>query len=111
VEEGRANEAVPLLRESTRIITELADPLQIALNLSVLARVLVVSGRAETAAQVLVRAEATFDELGARRMVRFNPATRKMIQAQLDEAAYAEARVRGEELTVDESVALALDSL
>jgi predicted ATPase/class 3 adenylate cyclase len=111
VEEGRANEAVPLLRESTRIITELADPLQIALNLSVLARVLVVSGRAETAAQVLARAEATFDELGVRRMVQFNPETRKMIQAQLDEAAYAEARVRGEELTVDESVALALDSL
>jgi hypothetical protein len=44
-------------------------------------------------------------------MVRFNPATWKMIQAQLDEAAYAEARVRGEELTVDEAVALALDSL
>jgi predicted ATPase/class 3 adenylate cyclase len=110
-EEGRAEEAVPLLRESTRIFTELEDPLQIALNLSVLARVLVLSGRAETAAGVLARAEATFDELGVRRMVQFNPATWKMIQAQLDEAAYAEARVRGEELTVDETVALALDSL
>ena len=87
------------------------DPLQIALNLSVLARVLVLSGRAETAAGVLARAEATFDEHGVRRMVQFNPATWKMIQAQLDEAAYAEARVRGEELTVDETVALALDSL
>ena len=34
IEEGRAEQAVPLLRESTRIFTELADPLQIASNLS-----------------------------------------------------------------------------
>jgi predicted ATPase/class 3 adenylate cyclase len=111
VEEGRAEQAVPLLRESTRIFTELADPLQIASNLSILARVLVVSGRAEAAAQVLAQAEATFGELGVHRMVRFNPATWEMIQAQLDEAAYADARARGEELTLDEAVTLALGSL
>jgi predicted ATPase/class 3 adenylate cyclase len=111
VEEGRAEQAVPLLRESTRIFTDLADPLQIASNLSILARVLVVSGRAEAAAQVLAQAEATFGELGVHRMVRFNPATWEMIQVQFDEAAYADARARGEELTLDEAVTLALGSL
>jgi predicted ATPase/class 3 adenylate cyclase len=111
VEEGRVEEAVPLLRESTRIFRELADPIQSASNLSILARVLVVSSRAEAAAQVLARAEATFDELGVHRMVRFNPATREMIQAQLDDAAYADARARGEELTLDEAIELALESL
>jgi predicted ATPase/class 3 adenylate cyclase len=111
VEEGRAGQAVPFLRESTRIFRELADPIQSASNLSILARVLVVSSRAEAAAQVLARAEATFDELGVHRMVRFNPATREMIQAQLDDAAYADARARGEELTLDEAIELALESL
>jgi predicted outer membrane protein len=71
----------------------------------------VVSSRAEAAAQVLARAEATFDELGVHRMVRFNPATREMIQAQLDDAAYADARARGEEFTLDEAIELALESL
>jgi predicted ATPase/class 3 adenylate cyclase len=107
-EEGRAEDALALLRESTRIFSELADPVWIAQSLSLLARVLVLSGRGETAAQVLARAEATFTELGVHRMVQVNPKTRTIILEQLDEAAYAEACARGEELTPNEAVALAL---
>jgi predicted ATPase/class 3 adenylate cyclase len=110
-EEGRAEQAVPLLRESTRIFGELADPLQIATNLSLLARALVVSGRAEAAAQALARAEATFDDLGVHRLIRFNPETRGLIRAQVDETDYSEASERGRKLTLEKAVALALREL
>jgi tetratricopeptide (TPR) repeat protein len=111
VEEGRVEKALPLLRESSRMFREFADPVHITQNLSVLARALVISGRAETAAQVLARVEATFVELGVHRMVGFNPETRAMILRELDATAYADARARGEELTIDEAIELALESL
>jgi predicted ATPase len=111
LEEGRTEQAVPLLRESTRIFGELADPLQIAANLSLLARALVVSGRAEAAAQALARAEATFDDLGVHRLIRFNPETRGLIRAQIDETDYSEASERGRRLTLEKAVALALREL
>jgi predicted ATPase/class 3 adenylate cyclase len=111
VEEGRVEKAVPLLRESSRMFREFGDPVHITQILSVLARVLVISGRAETAAQVLARVEATFAELGVHRMAQFNPETQAMILRELDATAYADARARGEELTIDEAIELALESL
>jgi tetratricopeptide (TPR) repeat protein len=111
LEERRVEEAMPLLKESTRIFVELGNPMHSASCLSHLARALILSGRAEAAAQVLARAEATFDELGIRWFLRFNPETRTLVQAQLDEATYADARIRGEELTLDQAIELALESL
>jgi predicted ATPase/class 3 adenylate cyclase len=110
LEEGRVEEALPPLKKSTQIFVELADPTEIASSLSYFARALVLTGREEAAAQILARAQATFDELGVHWFQRFNPETRKTIQAQLDEAAYADACARGEDLTLDEAIELALES-
>jgi predicted ATPase/class 3 adenylate cyclase len=110
LEEGRVEEALPPLKKSTQIFVELADPTEIASSLSYFARALVLTGREEAAAQILARAQTTFDELGLHWFQRFNPETRKTIQAQLDEAAYADACARGEDLTLDEAIELALES-
>jgi len=110
LEEGRVEEALPPLKKSTQIFVELADPTEIASSLSYFARALVLTGREEAAAQILARAQATFDELGVHWFQPFNPETRKTIQAQLDEAAYADACARGEDLTLDEAIELALES-
>jgi tetratricopeptide (TPR) repeat protein len=110
LEEGRVEEALPPLKKSTQIFVELADPTEIAACLSYFARALVLTGREEAAAQILARAQATFDELGVQWFQQFNPETRKTIQAQLDEAAYADACARGEDLTLDEAIELALES-
>jgi tetratricopeptide (TPR) repeat protein len=111
LDEGRVEEALPLLKESTRIFVELVDPSEIGSSLSYFARALALTGRDGAAAQVFARAQATFDELGLHWFQRFNSRTRALILAQLDEAAYAQASARGRELTLDEAIELALESL
>jgi len=113
LDDGRIQEALPMLKESTRIYHDLGERIEIALNLSRFARALAVEGRAETAARLLSRAEALGEEIGATFdswAVRVNEDTLTAIRTQLDEAAVAEAWARGRALTVDEAVALALDS-
>ena len=109
--EHRVEEAVPLLRESMRLSFELTAPDQIASNLCLFARVLALTDRAEAAAQVLARAEATLEELGIRWYGEFNPETRALIRAQLDESSYSAASERGRRLAPEEAVALALREL
>jgi len=108
--EGRVEEAVELLKESTRIFFELKDPLYIAMNLCRFARVLAISGHAREAAQLLSRAEALQAEIGRVidffSMAKFNDETRAFNRAQLDETAIARAAEEGRKLTVDDALAL-----
>jgi predicted ATPase/class 3 adenylate cyclase len=113
-EEGRLREASTMLKESLRIFRELGDRLELAMNLGRLANVLALTGSVGPAARLLSSSEALTEKLGA--SVSWwagerNAKTLAIIRAQLDEAALSEAWEQGRALTVDEAVALALDSI
>jgi tetratricopeptide (TPR) repeat protein len=114
LDEGRVEDAVAMLKERHRIHRNLGDPHGIAKDLCRVARVLAVEGRAATAARLLSSSEALHEEIGATLrpwLARMNEETLTTIRSQLDEAAVAEAWEQGQALTVEEAVALALDSL
>jgi predicted ATPase/class 3 adenylate cyclase len=110
-DEGRIEDAVDMLKESLRITHELDIPGGIVENLCHFADFLAAEGRAEMAARLLSRAEVLSDEIGGvpAWVGELNEETLATIRAQLDEAVFAEAW-EGKVLTVDEAVALALDS-
>ena len=112
-DEGRVADAVPMLEESYRILRELNDLLLIATGVGRFASILAVAGRAAAAAQVLSSSTALLEEIGARPpwFARFSRKTLAAINTQLDDAALADAWEQGQEMTADEAVALALDSL
>jgi predicted ATPase/class 3 adenylate cyclase len=114
VDQGRIDDAISMLKESHRIHRDLGDPIGIARGLCRVARVLASVGRAGTAARLLSSSEALHEELGASLrpwLAQLNEETLITVRAQLDETAFAEARVEGRALTADEAVGLALDSL
>nr|MBA3332839.1 tetratricopeptide repeat protein [Actinomycetota bacterium] len=111
--EDRVQDAVLMLKESTRIYSDLGERHEIGVNLCRFARAFAVEGRAGMAAQVFARAEALREEIGAREytwIAEMNEGTLAIIRTQLDEAAFDEAWEQGRALTVDEAVALALDT-
>ena len=110
--QGRAQDALGMLKESLRIYRDLDIRGGIAENLCHFADVLVAEGRAEMAARLLSRVEVLGEEVGGvpSWVGEMNEKTLTTIRAQLDEAAFAEAWERGQALSVDEAVALALDS-
>jgi len=111
--EGRVHDAVPMLEESTRIYQGLRERPEIVVNLFRFARALAIAGRPVTATRLFAAAEALREEIGAAVytwVVEMNEGTLDMVRAQLDEAAFAEAWEQGRALTVDEAVALVLDS-
>jgi hypothetical protein len=66
------------------------------------------------AARILSRSKALYEEVGASvapYLAEMNEETITSIRAQVDEAAFAEAWEQGRKLSVDEAVALALDSV
>lgn len=92
---------------------ELGQLSEIAINLIRFARLLALEGRAETAARLLSRSEALYEEIGASMtwwLLETKETTLTTIRTQLDDAALAEEWRQGQALTVDEAVALALDS-
>jgi predicted ATPase len=110
--EGRARDALPMLKESTRIYRNLGELSEIAVNLCRFACALALGGRAGTAARLLARSEALHEEIGAAPplwLAELKEETLAKIRTQLDEAALAEAWEQGKALTVDEAVALALE--
>jgi predicted ATPase/class 3 adenylate cyclase len=114
VEEGRVDESVvSMLKESHRLHLKLGDPLQTAFDVFRFAALLAAQGRAETATQVYSSADALCEEVGMS-LHSWDPAfideMLSTIRAQLDTATFDEAWERGRTLTVDEAVALALDS-
>ena len=113
VDEGRVSEALAMLKESLAIYREFALSVDTADSLSWFAAALAKAGRAETAGAFLSRSLALYEEIGATVgfwVAKRNDKTLAAIRAQLDEAAVAEAWEAGRALTVDEAVALALDT-
>jgi predicted ATPase/class 3 adenylate cyclase len=111
--EGRIGDSLSMLKESLRIRRDLIDPLHIAAGLSNIADALAVEGKSGTAARLLSSSLYAFDEMGVRVprwVAKRNEEALATIHAQLDGAAFAEAWQQGRTLTVDEAVALALDS-
>ena len=112
-DEGRVADAIPLLKESHRILRELNDLLLIATGVGRFASLLALAGRAATAAKVLSSSTALMEEIGAGPpwFGRISRKTLAVIHTQLDDAAFAKAWENGLGMTADEAVALALDSL
>ena len=112
--EGRIGEAVAMLVDSIRIERGLGDLAWAANNLGRLAEALALAGRVATAARVLGSAEALREHIGLRWppwATQMNEETRTAIRAQLDEVAFADASEQGRGLSIDDAVALTLDSV
>jgi tetratricopeptide (TPR) repeat protein len=109
LEEGRVEDALPMLMEAYRIDRDLGMPsTQTAMDLHRLARGLVMAGRAAAAARAFACAEALYEEIGARARpltAERDTKTLTAIRAQLDGAAFAEVWDEGRRLTADETVA------
>ena len=114
-DKGRVADAVPMLEESQRILRERKDLLLIASGVGRFASLLALAGRAAIAAQVLSTSTALMEEIGAMPgpywFARIHRKTLAAIHAQLDDSAFAEAWDKGQMMTGDEAVALAVDSL
>jgi tetratricopeptide (TPR) repeat protein len=115
LEQGRARDAVSMMKDVLRIDRDRGVPLQTAFDLGRFARVLAFTGGSGAeAARLLSSAEAMRDEIGVGAipfLVTVNEETLAAIRTQLDEAAFTEAWEQGRKLTADEAVALALESL
>jgi predicted ATPase/DNA-binding SARP family transcriptional activator len=110
MEEERVDDAIALLRHSLRIHRELGDVLDTGVDLCRLAAALAAAGDAVTAARLLASFATLPDEVSRRRfdVDQLNDETTSRIRAQLSDAAFADARAEGRELTLDQAVDLAL---
>ena len=82
-------------------------------NLGRLAHALAAKGEAESAARFLSSSECLRRQIGSNStptVAKTNEETLASIRGQLDDQALAEAWEQGQALTIDEAVALALDS-
>ena len=114
IRDGRVEEAISLLKESLRINRDVGGLWATANDLRTFARVLAVKGRAAAAARILSGAKVRHQEMGFRMdplVEKFDEETMSIIRMLLDEAALAEAGEQGRALTLDEAVALALETL
>jgi hypothetical protein len=71
------------------------------------------TGDAATAARLLSGSESLREQIGSASVplvTKMNERTLTAIRTQLDDASFAEASEQGRPLTIDEAVALALDS-
>jgi tetratricopeptide (TPR) repeat protein len=115
LEQGRARDAVSMMKDVLRIDRERGSALQTVFDLSRFARALALAGGAGAdAARLLSSAEALRVEIGAGVRPFFaavNEEALTAIRAQLDDAAFAEAWEEGQALTTDDAIALALGEL
>ena len=113
VEEGRFDDAHTLRSQSLRIDLELGNRPFFAVQLVSFAFAAARRGNPVIAAQLLSRAAAFRNELGYTLeswMTQENEDALAAVRAQLDDAAFDAAWERGAELSLDEAIALALDS-
>jgi predicted ATPase len=113
LDDGRVHDAIPMLRQSIRIHHELRDLVELAVDLIRAARAYVGEGRPESAARLLASVEALHEELGTRPQswVAYEHEEALAGVRSLDQAVLARAWENGRGLSVDEAVALALDSV
>jgi predicted ATPase/class 3 adenylate cyclase len=113
LDEGRLGDAVAMMADSYRIDRDLGNVIFVAVDLARFAAIRAHEGKAETAAQLLAKSEAVHEEIAwspESWVTEERDKTRGVIRTQLDEAAFAESWEQGRTLTLDEAVALALDS-
>jgi predicted ATPase len=112
LQDERVGEAFSMLKESLRLYRDLGLLGGVFENLSRFAEAHAVMRRAGLAARLLSRAEALREEIGGGPawVAEMRETTLAAIHAQLDEVAFAEAWARGRALSVEEAVALALES-
>jgi len=110
--EGRFEDALAMLGDALRIYRNQGDRFHTAATLCGIARVFAATERERTAAQLVARAEVLQEELGTSPLwlEKGKDETLAAIRTQLDEAAFAETWEQGRALTMDQAVALALDS-
>jgi len=112
--EGRFEDASTLLTQSFRIDLELGNLPFVSVDLVRFALTSARTGRPFVGAQLLSRATTLRDEIGfafESWMTEETEEARAAVRAQLDEEAFAEAWEAGSKLSLDEAVALALDSV
>ena len=109
IEEGRAEDAFPLLEEGYRVHLDLGESLEVATDLSRFAAALAAMGEAEQAVELSSLSDALREELGARVpwVERLAEQTITDVRGQLDPARFEEAWERGRRLTPDDAVAMA----
>jgi predicted ATPase len=107
--QGRHSAAQPLLVESLGIWNRIGDVTMAARDLRRLARVLASTGRPEAAAQVLSASERIREEAGQTEgwIAGVNEGILAVVREQIDEDTFDRAWAKGQELTVEEAVALA----
>jgi predicted ATPase/class 3 adenylate cyclase len=112
-EQGRVEDALALGKQNLLACRDLGSLHGIAQSLCRSASTFaVLAGKADTAARLLSCFEALREQVGVSEawVARMNEQTLSVIRARLDEGAFAEAWEQGRALTIDEAVALALES-
>ena len=113
-DQGRIEDALALGKQNVLASRDLGSLQGIAQSLCRSASTFaVLPGKADTAARLLSCFEALREQIGVSEawVARMNEETLSAIRARLDESAFAEAWEQGRALTIDEAVALALQSL
>jgi len=111
--EGRLDEAVSMLRQSIRMTHGMEDRLELAINFGRLAAFLSDQGRWEAAAKLLAASKSLSEQLGVTDpwwAQRRNEETLAAIHAHLDDDEFDRVWDEGGRLTVDQAVALALET-
>ena len=113
LDDGRLADARAMLEDAYGIDRDIGNIIFVSVDLARFAAICAAEGRMDAATRLLARSEALRDE------IRWTPEswaaeeyekTLGAVREQLDEAAFAEAWEQGRALTLDEAVALALDS-
>jgi tetratricopeptide (TPR) repeat protein len=112
LDEGRTDDALPLLERSLRLHRDVGDILDSAVDLARIAAALAGSGEESTAARLLATLDALGDEIGARRarVADLTELTRARIHVALETSRLAGARGDGLVLTLTDAVDLALEA-
>ena len=111
VDEGRPYEAISMLKQSYAINLELGERVSIADDLARLARAMLALGRHDATTTLLSAMHVLCLETGAAVEGAETKRLLSIVQDELDEAAFAEAWERGQAMTPDEAVALAVAAL
>ena len=112
VDQRRAEDAFPLIEAAYRFHRDLGESLEVATDLSRLAAALALTGDAQRAVELSSLSDALRTELGARVpwVERLAEETLANARDQLDQTAFERAWERGQRLTPDTAVELALRS-
>ena len=113
LDQGRHQDAVLPITQGYQILRDLGDLLMIGGCVCRFARILALSGRPGIAARLLSCSSALLEEIGAMppHIANIRDQTLATVRPQLDEAAFHDEWAKGQALTADEAVALALDAL